>query len=596
MADSLTDMLGMMMGSQGGQAGQGAPNAGGGVGGGEASPNADIQRVLKQGLQSKTSLSPLQISPKMKQSGLGQDIGMSLLNMFVPQIGGTLQKHIKQQKEQQINQVVNDFTILHNAWEEAQQIAGGDEEKAKQMFGQDPRVSSLFGDKKKIKLLSKAFGIDLMNPEKTQNNVAFQGLQRFLKLKDAKGKIDAIKAMQEQRKSQPQQGQQGQPQQGQQGQGGQVGEANPQDLAQNFLKMWPKDIQKPSMADAEKAAMTQQHLVEASIIGEPKTEFQAWFKGFQQDNGRKPTGEEVEAHHEAAKLKPQEMLIAEAIDDIQNGDAEGGKQKLSMVKDVVNALHPNGHKNFLDAIYGANAGNADDKKAIDRYMALQDEMREAYAKGRARYQYNSYLFPDGTVRPMSGIDFANYLREHPQEVPPMLSGRLNATQEISIQQLITEAGPTGSPTYKTGALKGVYDNIKAFDNAKDRAIFAHALNKAEHSSDWLATMKNVLTQVETDKLSPDGQQLYVNLQRLAETMGRFRSSMGLPSTDQSMSLSLALLPGPTTPDSQFAKKMLDNLDQMIKQATVPALGGKIGQPKTSAPQKKKTLDELLNGK
>jgi hypothetical protein len=69
--------------------------------------------------------------------------------------------------------------------------------------------------------------------------------------------------------------------------------------------------------------------------------------------------------------------------------------------------------------------------------------------------------------------------------------------------------------------------------------------------------------------------------------------MGLPSTDQSMSLSLALLPGPSTPDSKIAKMMLDNLDTMIKQASVPVLGGKPQAP--AAPEKKKmTLDEFFS--
>src|SRR5262249_28792561 len=153
---------------------------------------------------------------------------------------------------------------------------------------------------------------------------------------------------------------------------------------------------------------------------------------------------------------------------------------------------------------------------------------EAYGRGRARYMYMPYQFPDGTIRPMSGLDLFSWIRQNPDTPPPIPSGRLTSAQEISIQQLNTEAGPKGSQTWSTGALKGVYDNIKSFDNAKDRAIFAHALNRAEHSSDWLATMKNVLTQVETKNLSPEGQQLFVNLQRLAETMGRFRSSMGLP--------------------------------------------------------------------
>ncbi len=76
----------------------------------------------------------------------------------------------------------------------------------------------------------------------------------------------------------------------------------------------------------------------------------------------------------------------------------------------------------------------------------------------------------------------------------------------------------------------------------------------------------MLNQAATSELSPEGQKLVVSLRRLNETVGRMRSVLGLPSTDNAMSMTLALVPGPQTPDSAFAGMVLDNLEQMGKQA------------------------------
>src|SRR5262249_49932736 len=157
------------------------------------------------------------------------------------------------------------------------------------------------------------------------------------------------------------------PQQGQGQPGQQQGQESPQELADNFLKMWPKSVKQPSMADAEKAAITEKNLVEKSVAGEPKTEVQAWDKSKKDEHGHAPSSDDIEAHHEASKLKPLDALVGEAIDDIQNGDVDAGKQKIDLVHTIAQATHPVGHKNFIDMIYGANAGNAEDKKGLKTY-------------------------------------------------------------------------------------------------------------------------------------------------------------------------------------------------------------------------------------
>lgn len=593
----LSNALAVLMqngGLQKPQGAQGQPQPAQGGGGGDAMTQ-QIMQQLSTNMKGHTELAMPQMNPKMGHPSLGQDIGTSLVSQFIPMLGGALQRSIKHQKEQQITQVVNLMNGLHNDWEMAQSMSGGDPEKAKEMWAKMPSVQNLQNDKKLQKLFQKAFSFDPGNPEKTTSNVAFQGIKRFVDAKQAEGKMKQAKSMLDnfqQMQQQPQAGQgaQGQPQQQQgQPQAAQGGQASFADNLMGRLGQVPKQ---PSMADVKNAADVQKGIIETAMLGEPKTEFQAWYKGYKQDHeGKAPSSADVEAHHEASKLKPQDMLVSEAIDDLQSGEPgrmEEGRQKIELVYLIAQVTHPIGHKNFIDLISGANAGNPEDAKNLKTYMALQDEMRESYGRGRARYYYQPYTMADGTIRPMSGLDMFNYIQQHGNEPPPIPTGRLTSAQDISIQQLMKEAGPKGSSTYSTGALKGVYDNLAAFDNTKDRAVFANAWSKVEHSSDWLQTFKNVLTQVEIKNLSPEGQQLHVNLQRLAETMGRFRSSMGLPSTDQSMSLSLALLPGPSTPSSDVARMMLDNLNQMISQASVPALGGSPNKP-----QKEQTKEEKL---
>jgi len=575
---------------QGQPEGSGVPSPNGG--GGSSDIEAQIKQHLQRGMQERTSLRLPRMNPKMGQTGLGADIGMSLLKTFVPQVGGAIQRAVKHQKEQQITQVVNIANGLHADWERAQEMSGGDPQKAMQIWEQLPSIQQLKNDKKIAKLFSKAFQVDLMNPEKTQNNVAFQGLQRFLNAKQAEGKMKQAKQMMEHFQQIGQSQPQGQPQQNGQS-------ASP--IADTIMSQVPQVPREPSMSDVEKVAQSYKDLMSAMYADEPKTEQQQWYRAYKNEHGKYPDTAAIEAHDDAKRLKPMDQAVQTAFDLAEQGDFDGFKKQVDLIHTVASATKPVVHKNFIDLIRGANAGNKDDAADLKKYMALQDEMRMSYGRGRAMYDLRPYVDPQtGRTIVMDSVTYRDKLMKGEfGDAPPVPMGRLTSNQVISIQQLQTEAGTKDSPTYQTGALKGVYDNIKAYDNAKDRVLFAAAMNKAGKSDDWLATMHNALGQIEVGQLSPEGQRLYVNLQRLAETMGRFRSSMGLPSTDSSMNLSLALLPGPATPSSDVAKMLLDNLNQMIDQAYIPALGGK-AKPTTSAkPQtteeKIKALKKAING-
>jgi len=177
---------------------------------------------------------------------------------------------------------------------------------------------------------------------------------------------------------------------------------------------------------------------------------------------------------------------------------------------------------------------------------------------------NQYMDEEtGEPVTMSNFDAIQQIR---QGKHLMLSGRLPFATAVSVQQLMSEAEP---------ALEGVRKSVGAFDNAKDRAVFARVLAGAGlptygAEASW---MGNVLNQVIVSDLTPQGRQLVVGLRRLNETMGRLRSTIGLPATESAMALTLSMLPGPATPDSKFAGQQLDQLQQVVTQAVdIPAYG------------------------
>jgi hypothetical protein len=601
---SIASVLQQSLGQQSqAQPQQAQPNQG-------SSVDDSIKKTIESNLKPKSELSPLQINPSLGKTSLGSDIGMGILSMFVPQIGVVLQKHIKQQKEQQVNQVVNDFTILHSAWEEAQQLSGGDTEKAKQMFSQDPRIASLFADKKKIKLLTKAFGVDLMNPEKTMNNVAFQGLKRFMDLKQAKQKIDQAKQgmdSAQQGQQQPQQGQtQPQPNQAQSTQPGQA-------EARGFIDRWPKQIKQPSMADAHTAAQTQKELVLKSMEGEPKTEFQAWYKSKTKELGHAPSSDEIEAHHDAGRETPIMRLAGEAIEDIQGGDVDGGKQKLQIATDVNQALHPKAQTRYT-LEQAALHGDKDAKNILDydfkREYALKEAIGMGRAKGYAMYQLRNFLFDDGQQVTMSAYQFMTGQQNGAfKDRGVVMINNLTSDQIGTVQRMQSAMGLPGTPMYEHGALKGMYDNLDAFDDTKTRAIFAKALQAAHHDSDVVQWLSNMVDQLSQQKLDDKGLKALAYTNRLREALGTMRKAGYLPSTEASQDLMYRLVPGGGTSSSKQAKIQLDMVADEVKNATeIPLLPHKpkaqtnpsqpqpAQAPQSQPQQKKMSLQDFLNQK
>jgi hypothetical protein len=245
----------------------------------------------------------------------------------------------------------------------------------------------------------------------------------------------------------------------------------------------------------------------------------------------------------------------------------------------------------IQLIGKALQGDTQAKAQLDmlqqRRMALVQERNKGLAQ-RPLYQLQKVLDPEtGQTKFATGASILEAQQQGKNLIP---AGALSQKEIISVQQLQSEASP---------AIKGVRDNLAAFDNGSDRTILARLIKTAGaptygEEASWLG---NVVNQGLKENLSPEGQKELQSLGRLAETMGRLRSTLGLPATDQSMAVTLSLLPGGSTPNSKFAGGQVDQLEQMIKQAvSIPAFGGAGGgapKPKAGGGTTSK-VDSLVN--
>lgn len=178
-----------------------APAGGGGAPTGK--PTADLPpelmqqmgQLLKSQMRPHTQLQQRQVNPAAKQPGMGAEIGMNLLSMLVPFVGAGVQKAVHSAKEMEVNAAINDYAVLNEELEMADTMTGGDQQKMMEAWGQSPRVQAILNDKKKRKQIAKAFSIDWMNPEKTQQTVHYQGLQRFMQLNPAAKLVKSLKGM-----------------------------------------------------------------------------------------------------------------------------------------------------------------------------------------------------------------------------------------------------------------------------------------------------------------------------------------------------------------------------------------------------------------
>lgn len=304
-----------------------------------------------------------------------------------------------------------------------------------------------------------------------------------------------------------------------------------------------------------------------------KTLDQAWIEAKTREDGRPPSAEAIEAHYQSERTKPIDDLINQGILMAQAGNQDGAKTMFNIAQMAAGAKKGGASSpSVLSLIMKANAGDPEAAKALKVKMEMDKDLArtrgEAFGAGRAMYQISAYADPTtGELIPMSNFDAIQAIKNGRNLVP---SGRLPANMLLSVQQLVSEAGP---------ALKAVRANLGAYDNSTDRAIFARILanNPAATVGQETTWMSNILNQAAASELSPEGRALVVRLNRLNESVGRLRGVLGLPGTERMVAMTLGMVPGPSTPDSAMATDILDNLDQTINNAvSIPMLKGLSG--------------------
>lgn len=163
-----------------------------------------VQRMLSGQIQPKMGLpAPMPgaaYSPdKLKQEGylMGNqgskkgEIGAAMFN-----IGAAVKNAVAAHKEKQLRTAMSDWGTLQSRWENALSVSNGDQNKAQQIFENDPYTQGVLGDPKKMKNIAKVFQTDLMNPEKNQNTVYAEALKRHQQVNKAhNGFLGAIQKM-----------------------------------------------------------------------------------------------------------------------------------------------------------------------------------------------------------------------------------------------------------------------------------------------------------------------------------------------------------------------------------------------------------------
>lgn len=275
------------------------------------------------------------------------------------------------------------------------------------------------------------------------------------------------------------------------------------------------------------------------------------------------------------KLSP----LQQAQQDYEEALKGGNQQAITQTRSVLDKMNEGtakpGAPTYWKLRMGALHGDPDAIQALKEDEAMQEARLRArgmaFGQGRL-YQMRTYVNSQGQEEDMTGFEYERRKTAGEQLTP---SGRLSANTITAYQRFRNEAYP---------ALTGVEKDLGSFDNPTDRAIFAKIMKSAgtpEHGQEF-PWMQNILKQALAEGLSEQGRDLTINLNRLAETMGTLRASLALPSTEQSMLLTLGLLPGPGTPDARYARSQLSNLRSIIDQASnVPIMQGASPQGKGS---------------
>lgn len=511
-----------------------------------------MQQLLKQlsgQMKPRETLQQPTVNPKVKNFSGMQKMGVAMGNMLFPMLGSAVAQSIKVQKEAQINEAANEFQSLNNALERAYQMAGGDKQKAEELWQQMPEFQAMFDPnnpaaKKRLKSFAKVFSIDYMNPDKTQNTVHYKGFQKFMQLNKASKLMDHMR---------------GQMQQGQQ-QGGQP----QQSMGDKFAQQYPRQQVNPDPGKVEGLMR-----VLTSVDREKRLE------------GK----EEVVRSDQGLFLKDAQGQV---VPMMYNGKQLTGNGKVTgKPGGVVNAnnvpygvIGPDGHSVMTpkDPNWGPEQKRIFDA-ANDAYKRGEDAKTKRMEQMKNNYVYARMMAMEYPVfdRDTNAITFANAKdindergRYGPASIAAQMQVRESLFNEIDVAAKNMSASLDKLPDY-------------VFSDAGMRARIAFILSDADKPSD---AMRTFLQSTAAQNIPDSVADYLTSLASLSESAQSARTLGGLgQGSDLVRHAILKMVPGATTPTKAYARMQMGKFTQEMGQLKTSLM--KVGLSKEERDKLKK---------
>lgn len=469
-------------------------------------------------------------------------------------------------KQAQVNHAVSRIMGINDAIETAYELAGGDQEKAKQIFMADPRVKALQSKEgqKDIKQMEKLLQWDFLNPEK-KKTVWHEALGKVVQITGAEKAMKGVQALfgKHQDKMAQQQQTANKEFQGSQEAGklaqGMFKQARPEtpDPAKILPALTHADAQLQleqlrQVHRVELESMREQHQDVAGKLKNPVDQqiAKGYLKMEEADRLRKE-GDEKGA--QAAEADAQKML---------DRAHQGSLAKKSRAETLTNWIN--------QSITGSPKEKETAEAEIKKYESIQDALlsKRGLAFGMGRMM--QYTDDDGVLGQPGGTAVLNGFQLMDLQKGTgghfTMIGNINPNTELAMQQVIRTSLP---------ALQALESDLPAYDNANDRAIIARVLRANPEVRNMDETSLGVwIDQNLTKQLSPKGQSLMQHIAIASESLGRVRTLSGQTSTGMNTQLILGMLPDERTPNSEYGKAKIQNLYNFINGITqVPLLGG-----------------------
>ena len=509
-------------------------------------------RLMKQVSQPKTSVQPA-TPPQQPQQYKGQGFaGVMLASAF---------NAVQRQKKQQLDHAVGVLQSLNNAWEKAQELSQGDQEKAKKLFSQMPEVTHIFEDKKNVKQLGKLLQFDFMEPEK-KKTVWHEALGKVAQAANHLPMVKAIsQAMQKHKESQSQQ---------------QYDPAAKESQASGMAERFAGQA-RPDQGQQQEVAKMLPAMVAATgaDIREREKELHAEHMQTMKQDFTKSID---------SIKDPVSKSIARGIQLQQEGNLTEAQKYFDMAHKGAEAKSARGQQMTLPALIYRSINDPDPearaaaKKAVDATWAEQEKQLSmrglAFGMGRIAQYVNEET---GETQPLNGFQVQDRIKNGESW---QMVGNIPPDTVLAMQQV--------ARTYQPG-ITAVESHLKAFDNGSDRAIIARikAANPNLRGMDE-STLGTWIDQNLTAQLSDDGKQLVQDIKVLAEVMGRLRKLTGQSSSEMNTSLLLGLLPDERTPNATYGRQQLEKVRNYIDgMVQAPILGGGrfAGSSKPATPAK-----------